>query len=743
MTLAHISSKNNLFSPRLSFGVILLLGLAVYSNCFNNPFVFDDNSLLGNENIQELWPIYKPFLWSGESATAGRPILSFSFALNYALGGDKPFGYHLVNLLIHILNSFFLYLIIQGTFRTPRLASSFSFVASPLAFVAALIWLVHPIHTECINYITQRSELLMGFFYLGTIYAALRSWEGENKKTWLCLSAVFCALGMATKEVMVTAPLLVFFYDYAFGGKNLRETFRERKILYLCLAATWLILLGLILSNPRSSSVGFSHKISSLDYLISQSYIIIHYLQTLFWPNVLVFDYGMAQAEVFSEHIFSFLAMTGLFLGSLGLYIYRPYLGFAPLSFFLILAPSSSFVPIVTEVGAERRVYLSSALIIGLIAGLAYAWLSSRKEKIVTRQKSYFFALALAFLVISVLSYRSFLRNNDYANKVRIWESALQAVPDNPRAYHNLGVALGDRKEFQKSQECFEKALALKPRYASCHYHLSLYSLHQGKLEEALGQKEKLRKMAPHHPKLWELYRHLGDYELKREDIDQAYHYYEKILQRHPKSVALLKKLASYALQKGKWDRAFEFYEKALLRKPEDVDTYNVLGMIRLQQGDFPKAMEFYRKATDIDPKSPDAYNNIGVAFERQGDFPGALTYYYQALRLNEESVTTYHNIIMLSVKMGKFRDALHCAQEALKLDPENTNTLRYLGAFLVGQGKIDEGIQHYMKALKINPRDVNIYKSLGSAYEKKKELDKARFFYQKAAQIQKKSSNK
>ena len=187
--------------------VLTALAAAAWANSLSAPFIFDDRpAILANPHIRQLWPLSRALTAPPRSILAGRPVASLTLAINYALGELDVRGYHAFNLALHVLSALILLGIVRRTLaRSARLVSA----ARPLALVAAAIWLVHPLQTDAVTYVTQRTELLMGLFYLLTLYAAIRAAEGSRSWPWQTASVVSCALGMASKEVMITAPLMV------------------------------------------------------------------------------------------------------------------------------------------------------------------------------------------------------------------------------------------------------------------------------------------------------------------------------------------------------------------------------------------------------------------------------------------------------------------------------------------------------------------------------------------------------
>jgi len=242
--------------------VAVAAGLLAYHNSFTGSYFHDDfGSIIENPTIRQLWPIWKPLSPPyGTGWTVGaRPLINLSVAVNYALGGYNVWGYHALNLAVHILAGLALLGIVR---RTLLHRARFCAAADELALAIAVLWMVHPLQTQAVTYIIQRSESMMGLFYLLTLYCFIRGVESplmENGKwfmgdgswrlgarLWYGLSVAACASGMTCKQVMVSAPVMVLLYDRAYVSGTFREAWRRRWPLYVGLASTW-VLLGLVL----------------------------------------------------------------------------------------------------------------------------------------------------------------------------------------------------------------------------------------------------------------------------------------------------------------------------------------------------------------------------------------------------------------------------------------------------------------------------------------------------------------
>ena len=280
--------------------------MCTYWNSLGAPFIWDDQTaIVTNPTIQRLWPLSDPLTPPRETPVAGRPLVNLSFAVNYAFGGLNVDGLsRRQHRDPHRLRAPAL------RHRPPDAVRSAhpERVAAPrrtsTALVVALLWLVHPLQSEVVDYVTQRSESLMALFFLLTCTARFEPGNAgrdasqppglrhRREARWQTLSVVACACGMASKESMVVAPVAVVLYDWAFEFDSLGAAWRRRTYLYAGLAATWIVLAALIWNTPRST-VGSTVTIGPWIYLLNQTELIGRYLWLSLWPSALVLDYGL------------------------------------------------------------------------------------------------------------------------------------------------------------------------------------------------------------------------------------------------------------------------------------------------------------------------------------------------------------------------------------------------------------------------------------------------------------------
>ncbi len=461
--------------------LLVLAGLLAYVNSLSGPFVLDDESSIpNNPTIQHGWLAALSPPANGEVVT-GRPLVNLTFAANFQFdqwrqgNGLTVGGYHAVNLAIHLLAGLALFGLVRRTLELPALRERFAGRALAVAFMATLLWLLHPLQTESVTYIAQRAESLVGLLYLLTFYCFVRGVEAPGRISWLFLSLTSCLLGVFSKEVIVTAPLLVLLFDRAFVAGSFAAAWRARKNYYLGLAATWLPLAGLVAAaGGRGGSAGFIAGAAPARYLLTQMRAIVLYLQLSVWPRPLVFDYGSQLTGSLAEAAPYLLIVAALLAGTVYLLWRQPKLGFLAAWFFIVLAPSSSFVPIMTETMAEHRMYLPLAAVTVLVT-LGLNLLSGQRA-----------LLAAGAALAALLGGETVARNDDYQSAARLWSDTVAKSPANARAHENYGAALLGENQLADATAEFQKAIALQPVYPEAESNLGSALARQGQVAAAV-----------------------------------------------------------------------------------------------------------------------------------------------------------------------------------------------------------------------------------------------------------------
>ena len=657
--MVHIKDRQSVITNErgvwLRAAVLIIAGFAVYWNTLPAPFTFDDEHAIAiNEQIRHL----STSLSATEqgSPLAGRPLVSVSFAINYALGGLNVRGYRLVNIAIHVVCALLLFAVIRQAGRAfqARLADPKGPPRTELAFAAALIWMVHPLVSEAVNYVSQRTELMMAAFFLLTLYTAQLAGEsvrsgggGSNQpprvalrrsagaqakaertrpaassesRVWLALSVVCCAMGMACKETMAVAPIVVWLYDRTFVAGSFREALRQRWRYYAGLCATWLILVALLRSSPRGDSAGFAGaSVSPWEYLLNQSVMIVRYLRLAIVPRGLVLDYGEPLSLTLSGVVPYAAAVTALLAATIIALVRRPAVGFLGAWFFLSLAPTSSIIPISTEVGAERRMYLPLIAIVVFVViaidAVGRAFTARRAAtRSAPRKGAPYTAVGLVILIVGVFAAATIQRNAEYLSGLTLWQSVLDRWTPHARAHRNLAAEL---------------KLA-------------------GRTDEEIAH---LRAAVTDIPEIRNL---LGGELLA--------------LGRHAE--------AARELQQYTHDH------------PRDADALSNLGIALGALGRNDEATQAFARAVDVDPNNGLSQRNLALHLFQQDDFNGAVPHAREAVRLTPNDPAA-HNLLGLALIGQQMIDQAICEFRAsLALQPDNNDAAGYLQRTLKATGR-------------------------------------------------------
>jgi Tfp pilus assembly protein PilF len=483
----------------LSAIALALLACAPYVGRLSGPFLFDDQDAIENNASIRTLELTRVLAPPRETPVAGRPLVNLSFALDYALFGPSPAGFHLVNLALHALCVVLAFFGLRRLLLRGDVPPALERHANSIAFGAALLFAVHPVASEVVLYATQRSEVLVSVWYLAALYVTLGEMSapaGPKPHGWLPV-ALLAILGGASKEVFATAPLIALLCDRAFFAGSFAGALRARARLYLALASSWLVLLASQWSDPRPDSVRFG----DLDYLLAQTKVIPGYLVTAVWPAHPALDYGPLWPQS-ALALAPFIALTVALLVAAGaLTLRRPRLGFLGAWFFVILAPSSSVFGIQTEVAAERRLYLpliglcAYAMVALTLAAAALARSSGPdRASPATLVGRVAFALALALATVTRAHTAS------YSTVLDAWQAAVDARPDNARAHYNLAETYRRAGDTSRAIASLRAALALREAYADAQTNLGALLITQGELLVGTQHVTRGAALAPQNP---------------------------------------------------------------------------------------------------------------------------------------------------------------------------------------------------------------------------------------------------
>lgn len=666
-----------------ALAAILLAALAAYHNSFGGPFIFDDpGSITDNPTIRNLWSLGTVLRPPADgSAVARRPVANLSVAINYALVGTEVWGYHLFNLMAHMAAAWTLFGVVRRTLLAPLLRETFGSAAAALALASSLLWATHPVLTNAVTYVIQRTEVLAGLFYLLTLYCTIRGGEARHPWAWHVPAILSCLLAMGSKESAFSAPVVVLLYDRIFLARSWREALRRRWGLYLGLAATWGITAWMM--ARQSSTFGQGPGVAPWtaadwwDYASIQPQSITWYLRLSFWPDPLILDYGTGEPRDLRAAAPYALLMLALLCGTVAALRYRPALGFLGVWFFAILAPSSGLVPITSECAAEKRMYLPLAAVVVLALSLVYLALRRLGQGVGERALVHpqllrvFAGMAVLSLTAAFVA-ASVRRNEDYRSDLAIWQDNAEKRPGNPRAQFNCGVMLKRQGRIDDAIARYREALRLCPDYAHCH-------------------------------------NNLGSALMTKNAVNEATAHFQEAIRLDPKYVEPYNNLANVWLHLGRAEAAVPLLERALQLKPDHAEAHNNMGVAAVRRGESQEAVRHFEKALHFKPDLAQARENLADALMGcDGRAAEGVAIYEQLLKQAPANVHLCLRLAWLLATRplsqgGDPVKAIAWAEQACEWSgPGQPNCLDVLAAAYAAQGRFSEAVCAAERAMQL-----------------------------------------
>jgi tetratricopeptide (TPR) repeat protein len=581
--------------------VIIILGFLIYSNTFHAQFVFDDLAyIVENPAIKDFYYFSEPsrvldlptvhltFRYGFMTRIAGY----FTFALNYHIHGLDVTGYHVFNLLVHIINALLIYFLVRLIFKTPFFSNQKSdykpttWLSNDLfAFFSALIFICHPIQTEAVTYITQRFACLATLFFLLSLLTYIQSRLSNTKTGRYALystSLITAIIAMKTKEISFTLPVIITLFEFLFfNGK-----YRKRIFLLIPFALTLLIIPTAILRAYGSFTLSdMDHSMQTLaadpglsrwDYLLTQFSVIVTYIRLLILPVNLNLDYDYPvyhtfwDPSVFSPFIFLLL------LFSLGIFfLYRSknthregrqtyrLISFGILWFFVTLAVESSVIPI-RDIIFEHRLYLPS---VGFILSVMTA-VSMITREVENRMTVRALTTAI-FLLVSIFAGATYARNFVWQNEITLWEDVVKKSPFKDRPHYNLGVAYVKEGRAEEAIKEYLAAIKIKPDFAEAHYNLGVAYDKEGRTEEAMKEYITATKIKPDYA---EAHSNLGILFKQTGRLEDSIREFQFAITLQPGNADLHYNLGQIYYQHGRLEEAIQEFKATLRLNPEDTD---------------------------------------------------------------------------------------------------------------------------------------------------------------------------
>ncbi|MBT3295036.1 MAG: tetratricopeptide repeat protein [Verrucomicrobia bacterium] len=635
-------------APYIPFAIVLV-GVLAYLNTFTNPFIFDDARIItDNRGIDRLFPIFFSTRW----------LVDFTFRLNYAMAGFSVPDYHAFNLGVHLATALLLFGVIRRTLALPRLRERWGAPAVWIAGAVAMLFVVHPLQTASVTYICQRYEAMMAMLFLATLYSTIRALTASRRGWrvgWAMAAVGCCLLGMGTKEVMLTAPLVVLLYDWIFVGRSLPGTGRLRVGLHVGLFLTLGVLVAMelrMLDLMAAGGQSLTSNASPWIYLATQTEVILHYLRLSVWPTGQCLDYAWPMAAGWGAVWPAALLIVGVGLLSLWGLLRRTGWGFLGGCFFLVLGPSSSLLP-APDAAFEHRMYLPLAAVLTAIVLTGYRLFHTRLRP---ARRAPLIWLVILIGVTAALATATHQRNRAYASRETMWRDVMAKQPGNYRQRLALSYALFDRGADREAEEVIRNLIA--------------------DTKDGFNRKQSSLVTAR----------------------DPFWHH-----------AVARGQLGRMLLRRGDASGAVEHIAVTLLALPEDAVAHHNMALALGALHRYRESLRAARNAVEFDPRYGNGYGTLAFLLARRGAYTEAATNYRKAIALSSPS----HSALRLELAWllaTTPEDALRDGAEAERLAMEvftatgerSIRALDALAAALAEQGQYGDALIRIGQALSL-----------------------------------------
>ena len=610
--------KNTIF---LSAILIIILGFTVYSNSFDNEFLWDDTILIiDNAHIKDTKHIPEIFTQdlgagSGNQWNSYRPIQAITYMADYSLWKLDVKGYHLTNILLHIFVALSIYFLINMIFKD-----------NLLSLLTGSFFVIHPIHTEVVTYISGRADSLALLFMLLCMISHIKSSSSNSTGKYILISLSY-TLALLSRENSLILPVLLLVYHYSFKKKVRIKEFLTISSLSVIYAVLRLTVLKHLLIN--------THHITPLSQRLPGSFVALtNYIKLLFFPFPLHMEYGTTLFSLGDPK-----AILGvILLFTLLIYAFSQRennkLVFFSISWFLVaLLPVANIYPINAYM-YEHWLYLPSIGFFLIVAKIISSLYRVKNSKI--------FAVIIIIISVTFYSYLTIRQNSYWRESSILYERTLKYAPDSSRVNFNLGISYLAINQKEKAIALFEKTIEVKPDHAKAHNILGRLYAENNRKEEAITSYKKA---------------------IAIEDNVEQTHY----------------NLGKVYVSMNNNEAAIASYKNAIEIKPAYEDAHNNLGTVYADMDRYEEAIDSYKKAIEIKKDFAKAYYNLGNVYIDMNRKKDALTSYKKAIEIKPDYAIAYSNLSILYLERAQYKLAIENFKKAEKLGFVNPSLLEAL----------------------------------------------------------------
>lgn len=605
MALRESKISRNLSLPILAL-VIICLTQFVYLNSLSNQFAYDDEFTIVTNYFVKTWNNF-PLLFNSDyfklsGELSYRPVVTLSYFIDFTFWKLNPFGYHLTNNLLQTLNSVLLFLLLTRIFN-----------CRTTSFIAALIFSCHPVLSEAVNAISYREDLLAAAFFIAAFLLYIKTSNPKQPFSPAYLASVACyLLGVFSKEMAITFPLLILLFDVIFTkGQSLSYRLTRYYIGYILATIFYLLMRFVVLHNPVESHVSYPEG-SILVNFLTMSKVLACYIKLFILPVTLCADYVVPYSTSLFDNSFilSFLLLAAVIVITYKLFFYSKILFFSIVWFFISLLPVLNIVPI-ENLMAERYLCLP---VIGFCM-LTGSLLAHHQSKIFSSK--YRLITAVLFIVILAgFSFRTISRNTTWRDQTVLWTNTAKLSPDSFRAHNNLGNIYRNAGRFDEAIQELKQAISLYNDYIDAHNNLGVTYRKKGMLKEALSEYQKALQINPRYP-----YAHnnLGVLLAKSNYLDLAITEFSNAVACKPDYADAYNNLGATYIRKGLYEKAITECLNAIKYNNNYIDAYYNLSTAYFNNKQPDQALETAKLVLTMDPNHHDARELLSVITKQKG----------------------------------------------------------------------------------------------------------------------------
>ena len=728
--------------------LLLAACLAAYWTALSNPFLWDDISCIVQnrfiQDIRNLWVLLNPmnFIHALPIENSGRPFLVASTLIDHWIWKENPWGYRLDSLLLHALNSFLIFRVSLKLRPDAR-----------FAWLAALLFALHPIHSENISVIAFRADILACLFLLLGFMSFLRYRESDDlsrSRAWLSACAIFFAFSLFSKESGIVLPVLLLTYELLYPKPDERRTIPWRY--FILISVSMLYYFGFrearstynlespsaIMASRHVAVIALEDKAASfppspppwkglsskpVHNFMTMSKIFGEYIGLLLVPYPLQVDYSPDLITSLKNRGLWASWLAWLALAVCAYYFRRrnPWITFALLWFAVSLAPVSNLKPLY-NLKAERYLYIPSVGFCWLFAGLLASWSMKVGNRL---------ANAACAAILVLYASLCLARGKDWASESALFETALKSQPGNPRIHYNLGTLYHSRGMVPEAEAHYRKALELNPNSYESLTNLGLLSELAKKEADAVRY---YKEAVALQPRVQVPYNNLADLLAGQGKLQEAIGLYVQSLSVSPDQPETRYKLSELYDRTGRPKEALRELQADVSRPSQKMSSLINMGVIYKENGDLEKAEELFKQAAALDPRSFDAAYNLATAYDKGGKSKEAIATFTKAAALAPSGDTRAdYNLAVLYQQAGELKKAERSYRRVLENDPKHLQALNNLGGLLEGRGKLEDAWELFQKAAEVDGTKPGIRTNLGNILLKQNRLDEAVKQYQLA----------